>query len=165
MLRIIDALLSWGVFIGTAVCAFSWLVLAFQWRSYFKQHAKATLAGGTLLEAISIGVTAVSILLPTTGALLIYYLSRITADRLQSAYPLITAIVFLGLSLFVGLWNTFSLATQYSGSTDVTWTKGQIGHILFFASQFIFFAAAVLVLSLFLAFNTLDVTDLLKKPI
>src|SRR5688500_14256117 len=137
MLRITEALLSWSVIIAMVVCAFAWLVLVGQWRDHFKRHDKATLSGSTLLEASSLGVTAVSILLPTTGALLIYYLSRLTAESLHSAYPLITAIVLFGLSLFVGLWNTFSLATQYSG-TDVTWRKGQIGHILFFGSQFIF---------------------------
>ena len=162
MLSLVAVVSSWW-FIGGGACSLVALgLLWFKWSSYFREHQKASLSIATLLEAVSIGVTGVSILLPSTGALLFYYLSLLTQENLSTTYPLVVTILFLSMSLLFGLWNAFSFSTEYSGGEAAIWTRDYIVHALFFAAQFVFFVVAVMILLFFFILTPLDVTDLLR---
>jgi len=159
-----DVLKSWTAWVAAALALTAFVMLWVWWRAYFRRAAELRLSIAALLEAISIGVTSVSILLPTTGALLLYYLSQITADQLASAYPLLIALLCLGASLVVGIWNAFSLATQNPGGEQVTWRKDQIGYAIFFAAQCVFLFVGMIVILLFFAFTPFEISGLLKEP-
>lgn len=148
---------------GLAGVVIALIVLALLWHKHFQKETEAALSISTLLEAVSIGVTAVSILLPATAALLIYYLSRITKDALLTTHPLVVALFFLGGSLLIGLLNAFSFATEYPGGVKVIWTRTSWGRALWFGAQFILFATAVVMIVLFFLFTPVDVTDALNK--
>lgn len=102
-------------------------------------------------------------MLPATGALLFYYLSQITAEKLFTSYGLVIAIGYFGLSLLIGLWNAFSLATQYEGGENAEWTGGDIIHALFFGAQFVCFIIGVGLVMCFFFTVSLNVESLLKK--
>lgn len=164
MLSFVEVMRSWAFVWGVAFSLLAIGFLWFQWHDYFGRQTEIRLSIATLLDAISIGVTGVSILLPASGALLFYYLSKITQDKLPTSYPLFAAIVFFGSSLFLGLLNAFSFSTQYPDGEGVVWTRRYLWHALFFASQFIFFAVAIAILVLFFIRTPLDVNGLLKQP-
>lgn len=163
MFLFVNVLTSASFKVATGLSFLALLAFWIIWRGYFKNRNELTLSIPTLLEVISIVMTSVSILIPSTGAISIYYLSRINADQLPSAYPLGTVLIWLGLSLTVGIWNALSLGTQYPGGQDLTWKRDHIGHAVFFAAQGIFFFVGIVILTVFFVSTPVDVTDLLRK--
>lgn len=173
MIRTIELLTSTISIVSILVWLALLVALWFLWTSYFKslderekktgEKAILKLNIANILAAISLGVTGVSILLPTTGAILLYYLGQITQAKLQSAYPLVLAIVFFALSLLLGLWNAFSVATQYPNGEKLEWDKRYKWHALFFAAQFVSLFVGVMLLLFFFLVAPLAVEDLLKK--
>ena len=133
------------------------------WKRYFKESTEAKLDVGNLLAAISIGITAVSILLPSTGAILIYYLKSLSPPKLPTTYPLFVAVLFFGVSLLVGVWNAFALPTETPGGKEARWTSPSIAHILFFVTQFVLFLSAIILVVWFFL-HGLSVQDLMEKP-
>jgi len=129
----------------------------------WRRTAKISLSSAAVFEVISISITAVSILLPTIGALLIYYLSRITPAEVSTAYPLIVAIGWFGLSLISGLWNAWTFITEKCIDGVMSFTKHPIAVIVWLSVQIVAFVVAVVVLTVFFLVTPLDISGLLKQ--
>lgn len=124
---------------------FAFLIIAFivcarWWMRYLrgtktKPAQTLTVSISNLLQVINLGVTAVSILLPATGALVVYMASHGGAYR-TAVIRLMFSVVMLGLSLFVGLWNAFDYVLRL-GVERATWDKDDVGYPLFFMLQFV----------------------------
>ena len=157
-------LLSSGISIVAALLLLAGVVSLYcLWHSYFKANQSINLNIANLLSAISLGITGVSILLPTTGAILLFYLGQISSETISTSYPLLLAIFLFVFSLLFGLISAFSFSTQYPDGVKAEWTSDYKWHAVFFGAQFVWFFVGLLLVGWFFLTVPLSVTDLLQE--
>lgn len=133
------------------------------WSNHFKGGRSAKVVVAHLLDTINLYMTGMAILLPALVALLIYYAQKIAPNQVSTTFPLVTAILFLSLSLILGFWLAFSISTQSGGEETLEWNSSHIWFPIFFGTQFILFLVAVVLTVWFLLTMSISVHDL-RQP-
>lgn len=159
MVLILDIFLSKSFLIPFFIVLVIWIFLYIQWKNYFNGLKEVTLITQNFYSSISSGLTIVSILFPSTVALLIYYLKSTTEDW-ASVKPLLSALVFFLFSVVIGVYTAFSLATQTTDN-KIKITQQYKSPPLFLAVQLLVLLSGIFLVTIF--FLTIDAEKLRKS--